>query len=110
MQAWHFRGFANVTILETTYKRTVGFAGFYNDGWAASTNAAVGLFSDVLAGAWIQAMGEAPLQRRKLTSYPNYRYRIREDTVARVQTPLPVVRSVCNLFVNSSDNITALEV
>ncbi|KAE9377418.1 hypothetical protein N431DRAFT_451620 [Stipitochalara longipes BDJ] len=107
-QASHFARFYNVSIIETTYKRTVGAVNIGVDIWAISTNAAVGLLSDQLAGIWQQAAWYATIKRQITRSYHNLDYRIEEATTARVQTKLPVVRVCCNFFDNSTHDKTTL--
>ena len=112
-QAWHFNIFSNLTIIETTYKRTVGCISSNNnfpDTWAISTNAAIGLLSDKLVDFWQEAIGHAPITRKRTSSYHNFFYRIPEGTIVRVQTKLPAVRTRCLLHDNSTDSTTTLKV
>jgi hypothetical protein len=102
-----------LTIIETTYKRTVGCISSDNsfpDTWAISTNAAVGLLSNELVDFWGKAIIFAPITRRRTSSYHNFHYRIFEATIVRVQTKLPIVRTRCLLQDNSYDNTTTLKV
>jgi hypothetical protein len=112
-QAWHFHKFYNISITETTYKRTVGVIPSdpsYNDTWALSSNPAAGLLSDQLAAVWQEAVYHAPVTQKSTSSYHNFDFRIYEGTIAKVQTKLPAVRTRCNLWDNVFDNTKFLGV
>lgn len=101
LQAWHLNdGIRNLTIVDGSYERSVGYLAStndYYDTWALSTNAAVGIWSNQLANGWEGAIFNAPIAQ-SIGPYYGIKYRERESTIARIQTPLPVVRSKCNYY------------
>jgi len=96
-QSSHFQEFANITILDG-YQRTVGIYPSSKDEpdcWAVSSNAAIGLISQILADWWWGALIFAPVSKKLLSPYRNYKWRVYEGTVMRVSSPIPVARTRC---------------